>query len=268
MQFAQFIGLNRPTSIFTTLQFLVAILLILVYLITIIHIVYRYINHKNVSQIGTTIVFFTISILAIFGAGIAVIKVRAIYFFCWYLLIAFCCMYLVEITKTAKAIRLSLLNCALIFAVLFVSAYNYVCTFVPSFRCYSEDMNFKQSICSTLESYGIRYVYSDWQVELHSICALSNDRIVYGTFSLSDNINNKCSPVPYLHLDDWFKAEHYDASCILFSDSLLKNLERNYSAEYYSALMENLELIGTHTSEYETIYIYRCSPQLFEDMIS
>ena len=113
---------------------------------------------------GIVVVFFVISLMAVFCSGIFVIKLRNIYFFCWYLLVACSIIYLLDLRVQLRFRKLcNYLKYILLMILICISLINYYFSFVNNFRGIDRDILVYRNIVNQLESEGIKYLYSDFR---------------------------------------------------------------------------------------------------------
>lgn len=262
-----YIGLVEPTDYVTFLRLLSAIFSIIVILLAFITIFVDYREKKNLTVPGYCILFLTISLIAVFFAGLFFINVRSIYFFCWYMLVTVCVLLLMEKEWSTKHNVLRGLKNSLSIGILIISILNYFIGFYRSFSWVSSANDTYQEIVEQLQADDIKYLYSDWRVERNVISAVSHDEIQYGTLMFSGNTDDLWSPLNYLYYDDWFRPENCEHSYIVLSDYALYCLEDEFSLEYKEAFLDNLELVYEFPCSGETIYFYRGSEKIYEDMV-
>lgn len=213
-------------------------------------------RHKTKeSMIEGSIIFFIISLIAVFFVGIFMFRVRAIYFFVWYLLVVFSFIYVVgEYEKISKVV--SVILC-------FAGVLNYIMNFCPDFFQYTGRNNFYQEVADELIAEGIDCLY----YELHTsplLAVFSDDQIVSGTVHLDpeEQSGGVMYPVNYLEPLDIFKnSEQYNAY-IVFSNWTFDYLERSTSDVYIEKLMSNLEYVRKVSYQDEELTFYRFSSDL------
>lgn len=226
------------------------------------------IMNRREKILGHCIGFFGISLFAVFLAGVLFIQLRPIYYFCWYLLVSFCVIYLLEVEWKDYRELLEGLKKLLVIGLLCVSFMNYMFTFVISFENMNETRNYYQEIADQLHADGIKYLYSDWRTERNMISTMSEDEIVYATMSFSNDPDDLWVSMGYLYMDAWFDAENVENAYVVLTDDSLLSLETEFSPEYRTALMSNLELVHEFPGMDVTIYLYRGTEKMFRDMIN
>ena len=237
------------------LLFGIAMLSFLAVLFAIIGVVGEVIKSKEYSVIQETIVFLYTSVLAVFVVGVFLFRIRAIYFFVWYLLVAVSFIYDVrEYRKVSKYIILCLG---------FIGMVNYIMNFYPDFSKFKAREEFYQKTTEKLVDKGIDCIYYD--VHTSPLFAVySNDQIISGTVQLDPT--EKCGglmhPVGYLQPVDVFKNAGQYNSYIVFSNWTFDYLGKNASAEYIEKLMSSLEYVEQVSYQNEEFTFYRISPEI------
>lgn len=213
------------------------------------------VKRREGTLIEGRIIFCIISISAVFVVGVFLFRVRAIYFFVWYLLVIFSFIFdIKEYTKMSKM---------LIFALCITGTLNYVMNFLPDFLEYKNREEFYQEKADELVSEGIDCVYYD----LHSsplLAVYSNDRIISGTVHLdpSEKSGGLMYPVKYLNPIDVFKNAEQFNSYLVFSNWTFDYLKNNTSEEYIEKLESNLVFVKQVSYGNEELTFYRFSPSL------
>lgn len=231
-------------SVIEILRFTFAIFILLVVVYT----VFSILKSKCKSPISLLIIFCLLSLFAIFLAGIFIIKLRAIYFFVWYLLVTFSFVYVSEkvFKKVTNHYKFHII---IIFVLLFMGFANYYRIFKFDFTNYNIKQEFYKGITTRLQNDNIKYIYADWRVpETGAIPALSDGEIICGTTYFNDSSDNLIEHFNYLYSKDWYNPENFKNSYIVFSDESLDYLNSETSDEYRDELFSNLTL------EYKTEY--------------
>lgn len=215
----------------------------------------KVIKSRNGTMLEWAILFFWISVLAVYVVGIFLFRVRAVYFFTWYLLVAFSFIY---VAKECRVIS----NVIIVF-LLIAGLANYVTNFIPDFLGYSERDAFFQSETNALMDEGIECVYYD----LHSsplFAVYSKDNIVSGTVHLdpTEESGGLMYPVGYLEPLDVFRNAGRYNSYMVFSNWTFDYLENYASDEYIEKLMENLNYVRTVSYQGEEFFFYRFTPEI------
>lgn len=262
-----YIGLIIPTSSREWLELAAAIISIAVIFLVLIYFFTEYKKSKSLSVLGYDITFFIISILAVFCAGLFIIFVRDIYFFCWYLLVATSVAIFMQIKCTKRQPLLNVTKYILIISLLIVSILNYKFTFYVSFNWAVDDNTQYQKIVNQLLEDDIHYLYSDWRTDKNMISAVSHDEIQYGTLSFSGNPDDLWLQIDYLYHEDWFVPENFNSAYIILSDYTLYCLECEFSSEYRTALMDNLEYVYSFRAGDQMLHFYLGSDKMYADMI-
>lgn len=260
-----YIGLCIPSSSLELVKLMAALISIIIILITLIYIIIDYIQQKTLAVSAYMVIFFVISLLAVFCSGLFVISLRNIYYFCWYFLVAVSIAMLTE----KKQKWLNYLKCFLNICLIVISIINYNFTFYQSFSNVTYTTDIYREIANQLQKDGIRYLYSDWRVEKNQICTIAYDNILYGTLQFSGNpedlwvdLDSDC-----LYYEDWFEPENFEHAYIILSDYALYCLESEFSEEYRSTFMDNLEYVYSVTVYGEGLHFYLGSEKMYADMI-
>ena len=197
-----------------------------------------------------------ISLLCVFGVGVLLFRVRAIYFFVWYLLLPFSLAYLVDSGPAASARFLccALLACGMI---------NAVYTFYPDYHRYSSQMQFYREIVAYLQDQEITVLYGDY--EAPSIAACSADTIrsspIYPQADMADGallapFGSPVSAVEYRQVD----PAH---SLLVLSDSAYDEasgyrwLQSAASDAYREEFEKAFQLVKRFHSPNLSYYLYR-----------
>lgn len=217
---------------------------------------------KKRDRMGSRMLLFCwLSLFGVFTAGILVVRVRAIYYFVWYLLIPLSISFLLE---HCSAKRKPLL-CA---AVLFCGAMNYFFNVYPDAAKYQAQKQFYREIVSWLEEEEIGTVYGDYQTP--TIAACSGDRLEFCSVfpnTAADGDEQSRLLVPY---GSPVATERYrdidpDHSVLILSDSPYDEMSgyrylQNYMGEPYQS---RFETVFTQEACFEspqvTYYVYSFS---------
>ena len=262
--FADYIGVYLPKDKSDLFEVSVALVLIAIVVISVLFIVIDVLKNKKLTTLGFCIVFFVVSLCAVFCSGILLIQLRPIYYFCWYLLVLFCVVYLLE--KNLQ--RTKFLKTLLIIGLLCISILNYKFLFFPAFNKISIAQDYYQEVNSILLDDNIKYLYSDWRTEQNVISTVSRDKIVYGTLKFSNDPDDLWDSINYLYSEKWFDKENFDNAYIVLSDKALNALETEFSQEYRKTFMANLELAHIVEDNGYRLYFYYGSEKMFDDMIN
>lgn len=215
----------------------------------------KIIKNRNDTMIEWAILFFWISVLAVYVVGIFLFRVRAIYFFTWYLLVVFSFVYIAK--------ECSIISKPAIVLLLMAGFANYILNFVPDFLGYAGRDAFFQSETNVLIDEGIDCVYYD--VHASPLFAVySKDNIVSGTVFLdpTEKSGGLMYPVGYLEpLDVFRNADQYNAYMV-FTNWTFDYLEKNTSDEYVEKLMANLNYVRKVSYQGEEFTYYKFSPEL------
>jgi hypothetical protein len=260
-----YIGVVPATGMFSFLELAGALFSIVIVATAVCFALADIIKRRD-TIIGHCIGFFVISLFAVFLAGILFIQLRPIYYFCWYLLVAFCVIYLLEVEWKNYRELLEGLKKLLVIGLICVSLMNYKFTFAISFKNMNETRSYYQKIVDQLNADGIKYLYSDWRTERNMISTMSEDEIVYVTMSFSNDPDDLWVTLRYLYMDAWFEAENFENAYVVLTDDSLSALETDFSPEYRTALMSNLQLVYEFPGRDVTIYIYQGTEKMFRDM--
>ena len=118
--------------------------------------------------------FCWFSLFCTLAAGIVAIKLRAIYFFLWYLLVPFSISFLTDCLPD-KAMQSIL--CLLL---LLAGTMNYAFNFLPDYMKYSGQQSFYHEIVNWMEEKGYSTIYGDYQAP--TIAAVSGHFSYYSVF--------------------------------------------------------------------------------------
>lgn len=197
-----YIGVVPATGMFSFLELAGALFSIVIVATAVCFALADIIKRRD-TIIGHCIGFFVISLFAVFLAGILFIQLRPIYYFCWYLLVAFCVIYLLEVEWKNYRELLEGLKKLLVIGLICVSLMNYKFTFAISFKNMNETRSYYQKIVEQLNADGIKYLYSDWRTERNMISTMSENEIVYVTMSFSNDPDDLWVTLRYLYMDAW-----------------------------------------------------------------
>ena len=131
--------------------------------------IYLVIRKKERTPISDIIIFLTMSLMCVYLVGIFIFRVRAIYYFVWYLLVVFCFMYYIDDSRKEKVV----------WWMIIFSIVNYMCNFTPDYITYCKTNKIYKTINQDLEKQNIKRLYFDWNTA-PIIAAYSNDRICAG----------------------------------------------------------------------------------------
>lgn len=202
--------------------------------------------------------FSAISLFGVFFVGTFLMKVRSIYFFVWYLLIASCVVYLCnELRGKLKYIFLSML--------LIVGAGNFVFNFGLDTIDYINKNSAYEQLADNLKDMGIRCIYTVDSIP-HKVAIYSNDEIELAT--LDTDYKKKSGypliPITYLQKQDAFYSIDYDSSVLMLNDTFWDLAERKADKEYIQHLTTSLELTFSYEIEDECVlYFYKIKKPVF-----
>lgn len=262
-----YIGLCEPTTSIELFKLIVALFSIIIIFLSLICVFITLLNKKDFSVPGYLIIFFVISLLAVFCSGLFIIELRTIYFFCWYFLVATSVTLLMEFNTKTKAKWLQLSKYILSICLIIVSIFNYQLTFIQSFKQLPDDNNLYRELVTLLETDNIEYMYSDWRTGRNQLSAMSYDNIQYGTLEFSGNPDDLWVNLNRLYHEDWFKPENFEHAYIVLSDYALWCLEAEFSEEYRTTFLANLEYVYSFTTYDETLNFYKGSEKMYKDIL-
>lgn len=217
---------------------------------------------KKRDRMGSRMLFFCwISLLGVFAAGILAVRVRAIYYFVWYLLIPLSISFLLEHCSAKKKPLL----CA---AVLLCGAMNYFFNVYPDAAKYRFQKQFYAEIVSWLEETEIRTVYGDYQTP--TIAACSGDRLEFcsvfpNTAADEDEQSRLLAPYGSPVAMERYRDIDPNHSVLILSDSPYDEMSgyrylQNYMGETYQS---RFETVFTQEACFEspqvTYYVYSFS---------
>ena len=259
---AEYIGLIPPYDVFSTFRFAVAVLSVGIVAAALV-LALKDCIEKKPSVIALNILFFAISLLAVACAGVLVIKVRSIYFFCWYLMVTFCVVYLLD--RNGCRVPGKVLKRLLIVAIIGISIINYNYLFRYSYVQLNSASAFYGQIAHQLQKDGIRYLYTDAFSEQSMIATMSRDEITYAIQNFSGDPEDLWENVAYLYHEDWYAPENYDDAYVLLTDRTLNRLE-GFSTEYKEVFLENLQLKYEFAGNGTIVYLYQGTEKMYHDM--
>lgn len=209
--------------------------------------IYLLIRKKERTPISDVIIFLATSLMCVYLVGIFLFRVRAIYYFVWYLLVVFCFMYYIDNIKKEKVIWL----------IIIFSIGNYMCNFIPDYFAYSKQNKIYKTINQNLKKRNIKRLYFDVNTT-PVIAAYSNDRISAGSvqFDFEQKSKSCLYPVQYLKPKDIFNNSSNRDSYIVFSNWTMDYLNANATAEYRKKLFSKLKCVDTKTVESTKYYFY------------
>lgn len=264
-----YIGINMtvPVTSLEWLELTAGIFSIIVVIMTLLCIVIKYLKSKKISELEYIVLFFVISLLAVFCAGLFVISLRNIYFFCWYFLVATSVVRLMEVKVEMHSERMDLAKKIFMVILLVCSVLNYRFTFYQSFSWLSGTNDMYQKIVEQLQADNICYLYSDWRTERNKITAMSHDEIQYGTLEFSGKSDDLWRGTGCLYHEEWFEPTNFEQAYIVLSDYALYCLESEFSEEYRTTFMDNLEHVYSVQADGEELHFYKGSEKMYADMI-
>ena len=261
--FLEYIGLYKPENIHQLFEVFVSLFLIFIIAMASISIIIKCFKKGNISAIEFGVLFFVVSLIAVFCSGIFILKLRPLYYFCWYPLAAFSLCYIVD--KECKKANV-LKNWAVI-VLIFISILNYKPLFYSGLKNISELQNCYRDISEKLLDDDIKYIYSDCTTAKNVISTASFDEITYVTLDFSNNPVDLWTSFDYLYHDSWFDKENFDKAFIVISDKMLEKLDSDYSQEYKEEFLSNLELVYVLDGYDVELYFFRGSAKMFNDMV-
>lgn len=209
--------------------------------------IYLVIRKKERTPISDIIIFLTMSLMCVYLVGIFIFRVRAIYYFVWYLLVVFCFMYYIDDSRKEKVV----------WWMIIFSIVNYMCNFTPDYITYCKTNKIYKTINQDLEKQNIKRLYFDWNTA-PIIAAYSNDRICAGSikFDLEYKSKSYLYPVQYLKPKDIFNDSSKKNLYIVFSNWTMDYLGANATEEYRKKLFNKLKCVDTKTAGSMKYYFY------------
>ncbi len=261
--FFVYIGFIIPSNAKQAIEFFVVLFMISMVAVAMIAIIINLVKKGSATPIEIAIIFFAVSLVAVFCSGIFVIKLSPRYFFCWYPLVTLCVCYIID-KKWKKANAIKNL---LVLILLCISILNYKPLFFSNFKTAPEMQNNYQEIVKRLLDDDIKYLYSDCSTVRNGLATASCDEITYVTLDLSNNPDDLWNSFDYLYHDSWFDKENFDSSYIVISDIMLSRLDSNYSQEYKEEFMSNLDFVYKLDANDVVLYFFKGSEKMYYDMI-
>ena len=116
--------------------------------------------------------FCWLSLLCVLGAGVLAVRVRAIYFFVWFLLVPFSVCWLCDALEGRQKqwLGAGILLCGML---------SFVFNFYPDLARYSSQRGFYQDISAWMEAHDVQTVYGDYQAP--TIAACTGDALAYSS---------------------------------------------------------------------------------------
>lgn len=195
LAFVDYVGICLPKDKEDFFELCVALFLISIVCCATMFIFINICKNKEITTLSFGVIYFIISLGAVFCSGVLIIKLRHIYYFCWYPLVAFSVLYLIE--KDFK--KINFVKTFLIIGLLCISILNYRFLFFPCFKNFTRTQDYYQKVTSILLEDDIEYLYSDWRTEQNVIGTVSHDQIVYVTLSFSNNPDDLWDSTDYLY---------------------------------------------------------------------
>ena len=256
-----------PVTSLEWLELAAGIFSIIVVIMALLCILIEYQKNKKILELEYIILFFVISLLAVFCAGLFVISLRNIYFFCWYFLVSVSAVRLMEAKTEVYSRKMDLAKNIFMIILLVCSVWNYRFTFYQSFSWLAGTNAMYQKIVEQLQEDNVCYLYSDWRTERNEIAAMSHDEIQYGTLEFSGKPDDLWRGTGCLYHEEWFEPENFEHAYIVLSDYALYCLESEFSEEYRMTFMDNLEYVYSILADGEELHFYKGSEKMYADMI-
>lgn len=199
-----------------------------------------------------------LSLLSVLAAGVLLIRLRAIYFFVWFLLVP---LSVVELLETCSgpsarlAISVFLLCCGIL---------NACFSFYPDLHRYREQRPWMREIVTWLDERGVDTVYGDYQAP--AIAAGSGDKLQYvPLFPRADAGPDEALMEPYASPVSLALYETVDPerSVLILSDSVYdefsgyRYLREGTSEDYQARFQERFRLEKVFSSSTLTYYVFR-----------
>ena len=219
---------------------------------------------RKISPMFCLLGFCVISIGGVFASGIVKIYNRQIYYFVWYILVAFSFVYAFDRLENRKHLRNAILAVLIV-----ISAYNGYHHFHTPMEDYQKQDAFYQEVVDVLKDDGITTLFYD-EVFFHeapAIGACSDDSILCAGFFMYPEEQNFMTYIGYLCNTEWFYPDDLSKTYLVMSDSRLDYLSNNTSAEYREALFSHLILKHQFSYEDKTYYFYTLDAYLYNDMM-
>lgn len=219
---------------------------------------------QPLTPLHVMVLFCIISILSVIGAGTLVIEVRGIYYFVWYLLVAFsACLLYEKFSAENSGVRTVFLA-----FLVFIGTSNLFFNFHQEIASFSSDRAFYQEIEKKLEDEGIEYIYYDMYTHFQAprIAALSDDKIICcPVVPNSTGTEDDLFKIPvYLRADDWYKSDNYKHSCLLLSEQSFNLLNESQQAALQKHLCEAEQFYYKDWS----FLFFNYDEELFNDFIN
>ena len=256
--FLEYIGLQAPQDGITWWKLLSAIFCITLVLYCTVHALSR----KKLTVPAALLLYGWLSVGAVFCAGVLVLSNRPIYYFTWYLLVAFSAGYFVRYACPGgwkKTVTLLLLL-GICTSSLY---YNYR---LDLGRFTAREENCKTNTELLLDR-GITHVYYDgqWNFYGSQLAAYSEDRLQTSAFFLNPSglsAGDLLKHTDYLCAPSWYDGSALDRSYLLLSEKSLNDM----SDEYKTALLSHLELQLQCEHLGVPFYFYSMDETVFRDL--
>ncbi len=256
--FLEYIGLQAPQDGLSWWKLISAIFCIALVLYCTLHALCR----KKRKTPAALFLYGWLSVGAVFCAGVLVLSTRPIYYFPWFLLVAFSAGYFVRFTYPRgwkKLVALLLL--------LTVSTsslyYNYR---LDLSRFEAREENCKANTELLLDR-GITHVYYDGQWNFYGpqLAAYSKDKLSTAAFFLNPSglsSGDLLKHTDYLCAPSWYDSSALDRSYLLLSEKSLNDMTEDYKTALLSHL--DLQLRCEHLGV--KFYFYTMDEVIFRDL--
>lgn len=215
---------------------------------------------RDRSPLAYSMFYCVLSLAFVALAGTLVIKIRSIYLFVYYLLVALCMMYLYRVTSRHRIVSI-----ALILALGVMGTVNFATNFIPCVKNFEDRNQEKVIIEERLEADGIDTVLV-FETTAPTIAMYSNDKITVGTVHINKNAGSDDTagllvPLEYLSSKDMYDT---DKEYVYIFSSVYdeRNYFKRYSPEVVEHLMEQIELVGEYPYHNNSVKLYKCSKDI------
>ena len=180
------------------------------------------------------IVYFCISLLGTMAVGVFVMRIRSIYYFMYYPLVAFSLMYIMDSSKEKTRVSL---QCFALLAAAICYTYN----FVPDFNEYKQFNKKARLFSEMVVQSGVKAIY--FHIYTYPIVVqYSNGSVVKGDFWFNEQSDELfLIPVQYLNSRYVFDEYHKSNSLICLNDASIDYLKSRCSESYVDALFGHLD---------------------------
>lgn len=227
----------------------------------------RIVRRKDSSPLAVCIFYCCISLAAVAVVGIFIMRIRQIYFFVYYLLVAFSVLYFYEtIRAPQKVLKTIFRSEVLIVCLCLCGMANFIFNFVPCMNHkYVDNLYFE--IERRIEQDGIDNVWV-FITTSPTVAAYSQDKIIAGTVRLNSDwqegeTDNLLIPNPYLSSKSMYETPN-EYVYLLSSNWDEDNYFKKFDSKQISFFLEQCQIVEKFASKNLRFTLYKVPKNILD----